>query len=217
VSNDTDVEARTSPLSQMQVWEAMTANADVVEGGDLEKGDALIGIAFAIALITIQPGDNIHGTVKDGKLIPGTGCGAKHPYASLSATVGPEELIARAVRRKRITEEQASAIEPLEQIVFNEGGTGAYRNVMQYLEAKNFVIFPDAPEQGEFGESRYDALPSQWIIPDTVSNDIVSQRFSPTGEPFYTFRLPVPLLCPRGLRISEYDGPTGPARTRYLA
>lgn len=84
------------------------------------------------------------------------------------------------------------------RVVFNDGSTGIYRQSVKYLEAKGFVDCDKAlPEEGEANATRYD-------IPFVTS-------------PEYPLEFDVQLLCPEGLRKSDYKGPYGDAQTWYFA
>lgn len=193
---------------QGEDWDTLTQESATVFGADLEKGNALIGVPFVIVRITIRLGDYTH---KD--------CGAAHPYASMDVIIAPEPLLEKALRRNRITTEQYETFDPMEHLVFNEAGTGAYRSALAFLESQNVLILPDGPDAGSFGESRYDSLPDAWEFP-TESYSPVASKAQVTrndkGEPivFWDCRL----RCPRGLRVSEYQNDyTKEGRTRYFA
>jgi hypothetical protein len=176
-------------------WAEVTREADTVEGADLEKGANLIGVPFCITKAVFREGDFLNQGV--------TGW-----YVSLEALIAPAREVARAYQRGRIPEGTALSVEPGESIIFNEGGTGVYRQVIAYLEAKGMVKLPDPdkPEGGSWGESRYDAIPSNWPEHSGI--------FGPNAEVIFDIRL----LCPRGLRQSEYENEhTKQGVTRYLA
>jgi hypothetical protein len=91
-----------------------------------------------------------------------------------------------------------------EPVVFNDGSTGVYRQVVAYLESKGLVELPDGPASGPAGESRFDAPLAQWRKPKRADEVGQERGFD------------VRLVCPRGLRTSEYEGPAGMATTYYL-
>jgi hypothetical protein len=185
-------------------WESLTRDADEVLGADLEQGETLIGVPFCIFSATFREGD-----YKNAKT------GVTGWYVSLYTMVAPEDDIARAIRRKRIPEENLPNVpDPDEKLVINEGGTGVYRQIVAYLEEKGFIsITSDLPREGAYGESRYDVLPPEWGYPENGTHEL---RFDPAGLPVVSFR--VRLLCPRGLRGSDYENEyTKTGRTRYIA
>jgi hypothetical protein len=182
-------------------WEDLIRDADEVFGADLEEGDSLVGVPFAIVKMTFRPGEFAS---------PKTGL--KGTYVSLDAIIGTANDLARALRRERITETIARSLEPGEHIVFNEGGTGVYRQSVNYLESQGRIqIRSDLPAEGAYGESRFDLPPSEWnVTPDT------EQRTDELGRPTLGFH--VRLVCPRGLRASDYENEyTKSGRTRYFA
>ncbi len=186
---------------QGESWDFMAETAHQVKGADFTKGDVLLGVPFMAVSMTLRQGDFKHKE-----------CGKPHPYMFVTAVVGPERDIQRAVKRGRLSEEDSHLIDPGEVLGFNEAGTGVYRQILAYLESQEYIRFPEGPADGAFGESRFDSHPDTW---DFAKGDL---RFASTeghtGEPVYTanFRL----LFPRGLRLSEYSNEyTREGRTRY--
>jgi hypothetical protein len=184
-------------------WEDLTHDADEVRGADLERGALLVGVPMCIIRATFRQGDYMSAKID-----------AVGWYVSLDTVIGPEPEIARAIRRKRIPEENLSSVpEPGETLIFNEGGTGVYRQIVEYLAAKKRILIKsDLPETGAYGESRYDVLPPEWEYPDRDGPEL---RYGPDGTPTVSFE--VRLLCPRGLRSSEYENEyTKAGVTRYI-
>jgi len=196
---------------QGESWDSMVGTAHEVTGADFSKGNALLGVPFMLVHMTLRPGDYRHGVIdKKGELIDGTGCGKKHPYAYLRCVIAPERDLKRAVQRGRLTEENAELFEPGEQIGWLEAGTGVYRQVLAYLESQGYVVLPEGPPDGHFGESRFDSLPESW---EFLKGET---RFGPDGEPVYSAELR--LHAPRGLRESTYENDyTKEGITRYFA
>jgi len=97
---------------------------------------------------------------------------------------------------------------PRKYVVFNDGSTGIYRQVTACLVARDMIQAPEnLPEEGPAHETRYDVSFSE-------------QRFGPGGEEIWTApEFPVRLLCPEGLRKSDYPNPNGGGRSQtwYLA
>ena len=186
-------------------WEDLTRDADEVLGADLEKGEQLIGVPFCITSATFRQGDYLNAKTSE-----------RGWYVSLYTMVAPEIDIQRAIRRKRVPEENLPNIpDPGEKLIFNEGGTGVYRQIVAYLEDKGFIqIDSQLPKEGAYSESRYDIPPSQWKYPAEARN--YELRFDLSGEPVVSFY--VRLLCPRGLRSSDYENDfTKTGHTRYIA
>jgi len=160
------------------VWDAQTAEADQVQGASLIGGrentetlDKLVGVPFLITNVTFRQGD-----IKVQKT------GQLRDYVSVEATVHPDFRL----RFKR------------DSIVFNDGSTGIYRQIVAYLAGKGTITVPqDLPEEGGSNETRYDV---------SVSNGT-------EGSASYDIRL----VCPEGLRKSDYTNDYGDAQTWYLA
>jgi hypothetical protein len=92
-----------------------------------------------------------------------------------------------------------------EPIVFNDGSTGVYRQVVSFLEHKGLIGLKEGPEQGEAGKTRFDVPIEKWLPP------------SPGKEALMTDGLSVRLVAPRGLRVSEYAfNGSNEAETFYL-
>lgn len=184
-------------------WEELTAGADEVFGADLEKGASLIGVPMCLISAEFRQGDFANAKTSEAGW-----------YVSLTTIVGPEAEINRAIRRGRIPEEIQGQVEPGERLLFNEGGTGIYRQIVAYLEAKGIIrIDSELPGEGRYGESRYDVLPSQWEIREDIKNGTL--KIGPDGLRSLYFSLRI--LCPRGLRSSEYENEyTKQGVTRYI-
>lgn len=186
-------------------YEQMQETADIHYGVELEEGNRLIGVPFMALRLTFRPGGYISPVTNE----------AGH-YVSIDLMVGSEREIAKGIRRKRITE--PCDVEPGELLVINEGGTGVYRQAVEYLEAKGWIILPDGPRNGAYSESRFDTPLDKWRYPDTTPVEV---RFTPDGD--IVAIVDVRLECPRGLRASEYDNPSAKpgsgatAITRYIA
>jgi hypothetical protein len=180
-------------------WEDLTRDAYEVFGADLEAGAQLIGVPMCLIMATFRQGDYADKN------------GVKGFYVSLDTIIGPQGEIAKAVRRKRIPED-VTPPEPGEHLVFNEGGTGVYRQIVSYLEETGRIrITSDLPREGAYGESRLDIPPSAWDVDQSADF-----RKSPDGQPSLAFSLRI--LCPRGLRSSEYANDYSKAAvTRYIA
>jgi hypothetical protein len=173
--------------------------ADEVEGYDLVKDEALkslVGVPFKITSATFR--DGIQNKDRD----------YRDDYVSLELTVAPPEVLSETA--DRIVARRNTYGLPLvgmaraeEQLVINDGSTGIYRQIVQYLAAKELITLPEGEEEGEKGESVLDLPRSQWL----------------SGWDEATNGIDIALKCSRGLRFSEYDNPYGPdkARTWYIA
>jgi hypothetical protein len=180
-------------------WEDLTRDAYEVFGADLEAGAQLIGVPMCLIMATFRQGDyaDKHGV--------------KGFYVSLDTIIGPQEEIAKAIRRKRIPED-VTPPEPGEHLVFNEGGTGVYRQMVSYLEETGRIkISSDLPREGAYGESRHDIPPTDWEVDE-------SAEFRKAADEKPSLAFSIRILCPRGLRVSEYANDyTKTGITRYIA
>jgi hypothetical protein len=186
-------------------WESLVQEADEVFGADLEKGAVLIGVPMCIIRVTFRQGDFTNASTKNAAW-----------YVSMDTIIGPEADIERAMRRGRIPEEiRATVPDPGEHLVFNEGGTGAYRQIVAYLEAKGLIrINSDLPREGHYGESRYDVFPPEWDIRE----DLRAGSLTISDDGTRVVQFDIRLLCPRGLRASAYENEfTKQGVTRYIA
>jgi hypothetical protein len=195
--------ATAPPVYQGESWETLTAEAHEVFGADLEKGDQLIGVPMCLIMATFRKGD-----------ITNVKTGEKGFYVSLDTIIAPQAEIDKAYKRGRITAENMDMLSPGEHLVFNEGGTGVYRQIVAYLEATGRIkITSDLPTEGAFGESRHDISPAEWDVDE-------SAEFKRGDDGQLAVAFSIRLLCPRGLRASDYENeytPSGKSsRTRYI-
>lgn len=182
------------------------ADADAVEGFDLIKDAALfslVGVPFRITKLTFHDG------------IQQDGCAYRNDFASAELRVAPYHLggkpaLDRIMSRRtgKLIGDKEGIPLPDEFLVINDGSTGAYRQFVQYLEAKGLIELPEHTADEEVGgknESVYDLPRSEWV----------------SGAETATAGIEVKLNCPRGLRYSDYDNTFGPkgerAITWYLA
>jgi len=172
-----------------------TEPADEIDGHELVKDAALfalVGVPFIITRATYHAGIQRKGVTH------------QDDYVSLELRVAPAGHIASRMAAGRLSADAAAKIVPGEQLVINDGSTGIYRQVTQYLALKGLITLPPGAEEGEKGETVWDLPRSLW---DAGAEDA-------------TKGIPIALRCSRGLRVSEYDNPTGgdaKARTWYLA
>jgi|SRR5215469_12754246 len=177
-------------------------SADEVQGYDLVKDEALmslVGVPLRIYRATFRPG------------IKQKGCEWTNDYASNELRVAPAAIVLRDWNRimsrranfKLVTDKRAIA-GPGEQLVWNDGSTGGYRQVVEYLEAKELITVPDElPKKGGKNECRYDLPSSYWSLnDDAIRANVIDVRFTPEGEKLLTFN--IALKCTRGLRYSDY-------------
>lgn len=196
--HDSLIPVQDSPGTVDEWWG--TPDADEVDGYDLLKDDALyqvVGLPFMATKAIFRDG------------IQQKGMDYRGDYVSLEIRVAPRsawDLNRISSRRKSFNLGPDSPIAvPDEQLVINDGSTGLYRQIVQYLAAKELIILPEGPAEGEKGESIFDLPRSQWKF----------------GAPNGTEGFEIKLRCSRGLRFSEYQSeylPEGEtARTWYIA
>lgn len=179
-------------------WDESVAVADTVAGHDLAKDDlldALVGVPFLITRLTFRDG------------IPNN----KVDYEPAVCAVETVIASADALRQRRVDMTNLPFL-PDSQVVFNDGSTGIYRQLVHYLTQRGYIEVPeDLPESGGMGETRYDLPPELWsaIHAGTLDTDR-------DGRPVYTIN--VRLTAPRGLRLSTYPSDYNPngGKTRYL-
>lgn len=173
--------------------------ADEVEGYDLVKEEALmslVGVPFMITSATFR--DGIQNKDRD----------YRDDYVSLELIVAPPAVLTDtadriATRRKTFDLPLIGMAHAEEQLVINDGSTGVYRQIVQYLAAKGKITLPEGKEEGEKGETVFDLPRTEWLA----------------GADQATDGIDITLKCSRGLRFSDYENPYGPdkARTWYIA
>jgi hypothetical protein len=189
------------PQYQGETWQELTEAAITTKGADLLSGADLKGVPFVITGVTFRQSDFMNPVTKTNPY-----------YVSLELVTGDESAFAKARKRKRIDE--TCTVDPGERLVFNEGGTGVYRQIVGLMEGLGWITLPEGPEGGAYGESRLDTTPDQWVFTPAYTG--LETRFTPDGETVVT--APVRVYCERGIRISEYENDyTKDGKTRYLA
>lgn len=188
-------------------WESLTSRADELLGYDLardETADDLVGVPFVITRVVFRP-----GVLRPDK--------ERSAYVSCEVRTSPQlDLRLINARREssrlpRLTDLDSLAFGPDSHVVFNDGSTGVYRQIVKLLSAKRYITL-ESPvvEAGGYGESSYDQPPNQWA--NINSGDV---QFDTDGFPGYSADLA--LFCPRGLRLSLYENDyTQTGKTRYL-
>lgn len=170
------------------------ATADEVVGYDLIKDDildALAGVPFLMTRITFRQ----QGTLT---------------FLSAECIIGPADML----KRRRVDTAQLP-FEPGELVVFNDGGTGIYRQIVAYLHARQYLTIPEPViPGGKSGISTYDLPLEEW---GTAGWNINSGSYTYTADGHPSYTAEVRLLAKRGIRISDYNWSGGPAKTRYLA
>jgi hypothetical protein len=185
-------------------WNALMAEAVGVGGADLldaELVDYMVKVPHCVVGLDFRQGKKMAN-------------GHKGAYVSATAVVAPEDVL-----RKRFKgNDKAAGLEslpfdPEDVVVYNDGGTGLYRQVVKLMHDNGYISLPDPViEGGTSGESSYDLHPSEWTGIDAKR---VRATTGDDGE-FKSLHVNIRISAPRGIRYSEYEGPEGEARTRYI-
>src|SRR5713101_6873626 len=112
----------------MESWADLREGADQVQGSELAKDallDALVGVPFLIYRLTTRP-----GIVRRTK----TGDTKQFDYVSCEIVLADEQEMKR--RRVDLTN---LPFAPGDQVVFNDGSTGVWRQIVAYLHAREFI------------------------------------------------------------------------------
>jgi len=192
MSNDTDVATTTSipaepPTLSLAELMARGSITQMSLPALLEDADFIVGRAL---------------TAKDTLLsVPIAITGLAFRCVAEGGTVKGEKVPPRdyvSVEYVALSEDPNRCVEG----VFNDGSTGVRRQLVQWLQSKGALpagVDPDA------------AVATVKTLPGGESGDIIYALADGTQP---TLR---PLVAPRGLRKSDYEGPEGPATTYYLA
>lgn len=188
-------------------WETLINRADEVIGHELardETADDLVGVPLIVTRVVFRP-----GVVRDKKLAAYVSCEARvAPNLDLRLINSRRE----SSRLPRLSDLESLAFGPNSHVVFNDGSTGIYRQVVKYLCAKGMVSLSEpVTEAGSYGESSFDQPPYQWA-------GITAGDDPPSDENgFVHYSANVVLYCPRGLRLSLYENDyTQTGKTRYI-
>jgi hypothetical protein len=185
----------------MSFSQAFDETADEIQGNDLLKDQILRdleGVPFGITRLTFRRGAASRKTK-----------GMHLAYVSVEGVIADKEYLAS---RKRSLDD--TPFRPGDHIIFNDGSSGVYRQLVQYLEGKGYIVLPDSlPKDGPKEECRYDLPPSKWIEINAGTN------YFDMDADFMVYAVDVRLMCPRGLRNSDYTNEYAPdgATTHYLA
>lgn len=187
-------------------WQTLIGGADEIIGYDLAKdetADDLVGVPFLITGVTFRP-----GVLRDKE---------RAAYVSCEVRIAPK-LDLRIINTRRdssrlpkIADLDSLAFEPDSHLIFNDGSTGVYRQVVKYLAAKGFIALADPViEVGSYGETSFDQPPGRWAAINAGDSAF-------DADEFLGYSTPIRLYCPRGLRLSTYENDyTQTGKTRYI-
>ena len=185
-------------------WNTLMAEAVGVGGADLldkELIDYLVKVPHCVVALDFRQGDAV-GNGHDGA------------YVSATAVIAPGDVLQRRFKgNAKASNVEALPFDAEDVVVYNDGGTGLYRQVVKLMHDNGYISLPDPViEGGVCGVSSYDLHPSQWS-----GIDVKRCRVSTgDGGEFKSVHVNIRISAPRGIRYSEYDGPTGKAKTRYI-
>jgi hypothetical protein len=206
MASDIEKQTATSVYQPGEAWETLVNESDEILGYDLAKdetADDLVGVPFIITRVTFRP-----GVLRDK---------VRQAYVSCETVIAPQ-LDLRLINTRRdgsrlphLFDLEGLAFGPGSHVVFNDGSTGVYRQIVKYLAAKKYIELK-APviEAGSYGESSFDQPPGGWA-------DITQGESFFDADGFASYVADIRLYCPRGLRLSLYENDyTQTGKTRYL-
>lgn len=187
-------------------WQSLIGQSDEILGYDLardETADDLVGVPFLMTRVVFRP-----GVMREKQ---------RQAYVSVEIRVAPS-LDARLInsrressRLTRISDLDGLPFGPDAHVIFNDGSTGAYRQIVKYLATKGYItLAKPVIETGGYGECSFDQPPSGWA--GTPQGDAYFD------DGFTGYSADIRLYCPRGLRLSQYENDyTQTGKTRYIA
>lgn len=205
------------PYTGQESWDELRAGSDEVLGYDLAKNellDALVGVPFMVTQMSFRPG--ITRKTESGD--------KQFAFVSAECVIAPaSELRLPKINAARETA-KLPRLETLadlpfgadEHVVFNDGSTGIYRQMVQYLNSKGYITLVKDGESvitnGRIGETSLDLPPGDWA-------DVHAGHMQFDLDGFGLYSVHVRLFCPRGLRLSKYQNEYNPdgSQTRYIA
>lgn len=169
--------------------------------------EEMIGVPHFITRATYwTPRENRDGTLQRG-------------FVSVEATVGSADMLASAIRRKwipGIERLEELRLEPEEQIVYNDGGTGIRRQLTEMFDHLGVIRVTDQPTtKGD--RSIYDRPWPEWHAISQLRMQGEHKVPSIGAMPTKNGKLqPLVIKVMRGLSRSDYDSDFGDATTFYL-
>jgi hypothetical protein len=185
-------------------WNTLMAEAVGVGGADLLDKDIidyLVKVPHCVVAVDFRQGD-------------ATGNGHDGAYVSCTAVIAPEDVLNQRFKgNDKAADADSLPFDAEDVIVYNDGGTGLYRQVVKLMHDNGYISLVDPViEGGSSGESSYDVHPQLWAGVDPKRVRVLT---GDNGE-FKGVHVNIRISAPRGIRYSTYDGPTGKARTRYI-
>lgn len=179
-----------------EFW-AIARSTDRVTGlgssGNVVEKDALVGVPMVIRKVTYNSGR--------GEFAPGI----RRDMLTLEAIIAPMEVFNAMGMNpaKHESSDPRRDIRPAKVVIFNDSGTGVYRQATAQLHAEERIqVDPEKgalTTRGKSGESAYDQPRSEWLNEGDASTGI-----------------PVKWVLEKGLNKSKpYDGPDGSVTHTY--
>jgi hypothetical protein len=165
-------------------------------GYTLVEKSMLIGVPMVVLGVTFRQGIPKNG--KDGD------------YVSVEAICGGRTDLNRNIRLGMLDGDNL-AIDPNEPVVFNDGSTGARRQLVEVLHDSGIINVGPTPEESEGLKSRFDR-PYQWWLNENVNAE---ETDTSLGFHVMTTGEPLRFLFRNGLRASEYEWTPGQLATTY--
>lgn len=192
-----------------QSWDELVSESSQVIGYDLVKDellDDMVGVPFLIIKATFT-----RGIMRQGI--------AYVPAKVSCECITAPDLNLRKINMARKTndlplvDDIEDLPEPNSMFVFNDGSTGIYRQIVEFLESSGRIVLPEGNRNGKMGQSILDLPPSQW------ARILDENEFWLDDEGFMRYQGNMRLYCPRGVRLSKYENEYNPdgSKTRYLA
>jgi hypothetical protein len=200
---------KTSTVSVYQPgtdWQTLIDQSDEILGYDLardETADDLIGVPFAITRVRFHP-----GIIRNKVQAAFVSCETRIAPTLDLRLINPRRVSSGL---SRLTTLDDLAFGPDSHVLFNDGSTGVYRQIVKYLLMKEYIKLPlPLIEGGPSGESSFDIPPSGWAS--------IDEGEEIPGDVFTGYVADIRLYCPRGLRLSTYENESAPggSRTRYI-
>jgi hypothetical protein len=187
-------------------WQTLVNQSDEILGYDLardETADDLVGVPFLMTRVVFRP-----GVMREKQ---------RQSYVSVEVRIAPNPDLRLINSRRdssrltRISDLSGLPFGPDAHVVFNDGSTGVYRQIVKYLATKGYItLAKPVIETGGYGECSFDQPPSGWAT--------INQGEGIAIDGFVGYTADIRLYCPRGLRLSQYENDyTQTGKTRYIA
>lgn len=195
------------PYTPGEDWQSLLGRSAEILGYDLakdESADDLVGVPFIITRVVFRPG------IMRNKV--------QAAFVSCEIRVSPHlDLRLINTRRESSRLPKIASLDDLpfgpdSHVVFNDGSTGVYRDIVRTLVLQGYITL-ESPlvEAGAYGESSFDTPPGEWT-------SIAHGEQKQLDSGFTEYTADIAIYCPRGLRLSLYENDyTQTGKTRYLA